>query len=287
MASLNDNKCPFCNSTVRLFTMNFDCKTEMCENEKCAYPFTQSSAKGLIIEIPNAQKGYSNKKHKALSTAANTTGSSAASIACSKEFVTNPGYGLNSTKSSDLKLKQKDQLHLKSTTIAHVTSNQANIKKRLRSEEKTKDGHVASVTPSGPSLALPPKLALPPASTAKSHQQNLIDNVTSVTPNQPVDAIISVPPNQPVDMSINTTKGDVTNPEDNLLFTEDPFTINHNLNFNIADIESFLLHDIESPSDTVIATPKAPTQQVMWLDDLQDIFKSTDILESSFDPLSF
>ncbi|KAG1464233.1 hypothetical protein G6F56_005126 [Rhizopus delemar] len=282
MASLND-KCPFCNSTVRLFTMNFDCKTEMCENEKCAYPFTQSSAKGLIIEIPNAQKGYSNKKHKALSTAANTTGSSAASIACSKESVTNPGYGLNSTKSSDLKLKQKDQLHFKSTTIAHVTSNQTNMKKRLRSGEKKNTP--ASVTPSEPSLALPPKLALPPASTAKSHQQDPVDNVTSVPPNQPVDTststpsnqpvdtIISAPSNQPVDMSVNTTKGDVTNPEDNLLFTEDPFAINHNLNFNIADIESFLLHDIESPSDTVIATPKAPTTQFFGVFFFKNIFK--------------
>ncbi|KAI9283316.1 hypothetical protein BY458DRAFT_496178 [Sporodiniella umbellata] len=251
MAGLSNSRCPFCSSLVENYIINFDCEIEMCENEKCAYPFTQSSVEGLIIENPNALKGYSTKKHNAPLTA-NTTSSSAASVACSAESVQNPRRGLSSTKFSDSQTKQKDTPHTNSTTEV-VCNKRKRVKMRSKPEINT--------------ASLPFHLALPPASAAKT------TNIINI-PETPVNNTCLL--KETDDNSNNNHDNDDDDDDDD----------DEGLDAIVNDIDSFLFHDIESPSDTVIATPKATPTSTVWLDDLQDIFKSSDVLDSTFDPLS-
>ncbi|KAG0736692.1 hypothetical protein G6F57_013297 [Rhizopus arrhizus] len=351
MTGLKRKACPNCSSSVELFTINFGCDFEMCENDKCSYPFTLSSVEGLIIEDPSTQKGYSNKKRKALSTTANTAGSYAASVVNSAQSAKDPRQGLISTMSSDFNLKQKDQSHFNSLSIADkdisgkpMPTRSVVEKNSIKSTPVYKAAPIAtSRTSRKPSFSLPSaspglplNLALPPASAATAHKS------TFITVSQPSQPIISnsfaypttkrsshirnaTPPNYKASDIPSVARS--TNQSNTLLSNQSssasavcnetnstssnnspiassssasPTTDqslsttpsiasspNNDLSFSLTDIESLLSSDIESVSGSFIATPDSNMPQTAWLDDLQEIFKSTDVIQSNFDPLAF
>lgn len=89
--------------------------------------------------------------------------------------------------------------------------------------------------------------------------------------NSPIASSSSASPT--IDQSLSTTPSIASSP-------------NNDLSFSLTDIESLLSSDIESVSGSFIATPDSNMPQTAWLDDLQEIFKSTDVIQSNFDPLA-
>ncbi|KAG1251041.1 hypothetical protein G6F68_012485 [Rhizopus microsporus] len=250
--------------------------------------------------------------------------------------------------SSDFNLKQKDQSHFNSLSIADkdisgkpMPTRSVVEKNSIKSTPVYKAA--TSRTSRKPSFSLPSaspglplNLALPPASAATAHKS------TFITVSQPSQPIISnsfaypttkrsshirnaTPPNYKASDIPSVARS--TNQSNTLLSNQSssasavcnetnstssnnspiassssasPTTDqslsttpsiasspNNDLSFSLTDIESLLSSDIESVSGSFIATPDSNMPQTAWLDDLQEIFKSTDVIQSNFDPLAF
>ncbi|KAG6440851.1 uncharacterized protein LOC115441218 [Manduca sexta] len=138
------NTCPLCNSTVKLFYINFTEKIFMCENTDCEYPFGHEDIKfykyGQDLQI--ADDVSSNKSRNTASVAASTISSSAwADIEQMNKIYESEEcqFDTKATESKEKNIKTK----LEKEIEAQLSKNVANIKELTKelSETAAEKGH--------------------------------------------------------------------------------------------------------------------------------------------------